>query len=118
MLGWVGFSPGQSGIYEDASDPTSGCACCGVRPNELVIRYLNWTFRASFFAVIFSGALAFFGLNLFFALLIWWSGKNRPSCIYDNGAVFGTTSASFSDAFALSWTTFSTAVCLLCPFVV
>ena len=77
----------------------------------LVIKYFHWTFRSSFSAVFCSGAIAFFGLTLLFAVLIYFSGMNKQSCIHVNGVDFGTTGANFMDAYALSWTTFSTVVC-------
>jgi hypothetical protein len=89
----------------------NGWSCFGLNPNKIVIRYLNWAFRSSFVAVFFSAALAFFGLCLLFAILIYASGMNKPHCVYVNGVEFGTTGANFMDAFALSWTTFSTVVC-------
>ena len=76
----------------------------------LVIKYFHWAFRSSFSAVFCSGALAFFSLTLLFAVLIYLSGINKPSCIHVNGVDFGTTGANFMDAYALSWTTFSTVV--------
>ena len=108
----LGFSVGN-GIYEDSpSSAERGCKCFGVQPNMLVIQYLNWTFRSSFLSVFFSAAVAFFSLTLLFSILIYLSGLNQPDCINVNGVAFGENSTNFMDAYALSWTTFSTVVSL------
>lgn len=54
-----------------------------------------------------TAAAGFFILTLLFAVFIWISGLRQPECI---GGVSGGHSSSdfFSDAFILSWTTFST----------
>jgi hypothetical protein len=114
FLGSFGITLGSAGIYDDAGGATdSGCLCCGVSPNRWVTAYLNWTFRASFLKVIFTAAVGFYILTLFFALLIFWSGVNHPECIHVNGQDFGASGDGnrFRDAYALSWTTFSTVVC-------
>ena len=110
IMGMVGISTGSSGLYDDAGGDDSGVKCCGVNPNRLVTKYLHWTFRSSIFLVLFSAALGFFSLTLFFALLIFWAGNNHPLCIHVNGYEFGADGARFSDAYALSWVTFSTVV--------
>eukprot|EP00574_Skeletonema_japonicum_P005377 CAMPEP_0201721260 /NCGR_PEP_ID=MMETSP0593-20130828/5970_1 /ASSEMBLY_ACC=CAM_ASM_000672 /TAXON_ID=267983 /ORGANISM="Skeletonema japonicum, Strain CCMP2506" /LENGTH=475 /DNA_ID=CAMNT_0048212035 /DNA_START=32 /DNA_END=1459 /DNA_ORIENTATION=- len=47
-----------------------------------------------------------------FALLLWVAGNAQPACIVAAGATFGDNDSEdatrFSDAFALSWTTFTT----------
>eukprot|EP00544_Gedaniella_sp_CCMP2646_P003330 CAMPEP_0202510394 /NCGR_PEP_ID=MMETSP1361-20130828/53271_1 /ASSEMBLY_ACC=CAM_ASM_000849 /TAXON_ID=210615 /ORGANISM="Staurosira complex sp., Strain CCMP2646" /LENGTH=726 /DNA_ID=CAMNT_0049144655 /DNA_START=114 /DNA_END=2294 /DNA_ORIENTATION=+ len=111
FLGSFGITLGSAGMYDDAGGATdSGCLCCGVSPNRWVTAYLNWTFRASFLKVIFTAAVGFYILTLFFALLIFWSGVNHPVCIHVNGQDFGASGDRnrFRDAYALSWTTFST----------
>jgi hypothetical protein len=111
FLGSFGITLGSAGIYDDAGGAIdSGCLCCGVSPNRWVTAYLNWTFRASFLKVIFTAAVGFYILTLFFALLIFWSGVNHPECIHVNGQDFGASGDGnrFRDAYALSWTTFST----------
>lgn len=112
FLGLFGCTVGTAGIYEDDAAENSGCLCCGCSPNRWVTTYLNWTFRASFFKVLFSAALGFYALTLFFALLIFASGTNHPRCVHVNGKDFGQSGPGdrFSDAYALSWTTFSTVV--------
>lgn len=110
----IGVTVGDAGIFDDAGgNDASGFLCCGVSPNRWVTTYLNWTFRASFFKVIFSAAIGFYTLTLTFALLIFWSGTNHPDCVHVNGQNFGDSGRGdrFGDAYALSWTTFSTVVC-------
>jgi len=109
---------GSASIYEDAGNAHHRGLCCGVSPNYMVTMYLNWTFRASFFKVIFSAALGFYTLTLSFALLIYLSGLNHTDCVHVNGESFGVSGSGnrFGDAYALSWTTFSTVVCRKCMF--
>lgn len=111
----VGISTSTRGIYDDAGSEDDGCSCWGFAPNSLVTKYLHWTFRRSFLAVFFSAAVGFFGLTLCFGLLIFWMGQSRPECVHVNGETFsnytGSTSyRDFGDAYALSWTSFSTVV--------
>jgi hypothetical protein len=110
MLAMLGISGGRNGIYDDASGADKGCKCFGVSPNFLVLKYLHWSFRATFIKVIGSAALMFYVLTLLFAALILWSGRNRPDCIHVNGIPFGNSTYQFGDAFFLSWTTFTTTV--------
>jgi hypothetical protein len=107
----LGISGAKASIYEDTgSTQNSGAApCCtffGLTPNNLVIKYLHWTFRSSFMAVFLSAAVAFITLTILFALFIWGLGRANPTCI--GGVDF--ESDYFTDAYALSWTTFSTVV--------
>jgi hypothetical protein len=52
----------------------------------------------------------FYFATLLFALFIYLIGSSNPKCMHVNGLDFGDpgTSSPFGDAFALSWTTFST----------
>lgn len=93
-------------VYDDTSSSRSSRGCFGFSPNGLVIQYLHWTFRSSFFAFFLSAACAFFGLCTLFAIGIWAIGHRHPSCI--GGPEFNPE--FFIDAFELSWTTFSTVV--------
>ena len=108
----VGVTVGTAAIYEDTGDENNGCLCFGFSFNYLVTRFINFLFRASFLRVLFTGALGFYILTLFFALLIFASGINHPDCVHVNGQTFGQSGAGnrFSDAYELSWTTFSTVV--------
>ena len=94
----MGCQVGTS-LYNDAANST-----LAGRLNNRVIAYLHWSFRSSFAAVFVSAALGFLALTMFFALIIWALGIADPSCI---GGVDFTTDY-FTDAYALSWTTFST----------
>ena len=110
-LAAIGITVGSAGFYDDAGgSATIGCLFCGINLNNLVMTYLNWTFRASFFKVIFSATVFFYILTLSFALLIFASGVNHPYCIHVNGQDFGQSGKGdrFSDAYALSWATFTT----------
>lgn len=113
----VGINPSNRGIYDDAGAEDDGCSICGFAPNSLVTKYLHWTFRRSFSAVFFSAAIGFFSLTLAFGLLILWMGQYKPECIHVNGENFSnytgaTVWRDFGDAYALSWTSFSTVVSL------
>lgn len=115
VLGALGIQGSDAAIYDDSSGHDNQCSCCGFEPNTYVTRYLHWTFRQSFVTVFFSAALAFYGGILFFALLLLWSGRTKPECIYVNGVNFGNGTDSsafrdFGDAFQLSWTNFATVV--------
>lgn len=115
ILAMIGISTSGGGIYDDAGGNSDDINCCGIEPNKLVTSYLHWTFRQSFMAVFLSAAVGFFGLTLFFGLLIFWFGTDRPECIYVDGEIFsnytGSSSyRSFGDAYQLSWNSFATVV--------
>jgi len=79
------------------------------RPSTLFVKYVNWTFRRGFWVVFLSFLLVFFAINLLFAGLMQWAGELDPECIVVAGEEFGTNPhTKFADAFALSWTTFTT----------
>lgn len=107
LSGLVGFT--TSDEEDDA------CHCCGFAPNSLVTRYLHWTFRNSFGTVFVTFSLGFFGLTLLFAFILLAAGYQEPKCVNVNGQNFsgyegGSFYKDFGDAYALSWTTFSTVV--------
>lgn len=110
-LAAIGVTVGSAGIYDDAGGSgTNGCLFCGFNLNSLVMTYLNWSFRTSFLKVIFSALICFYVLTLSFAVLIFASGVHHPYCVHVNGQSFGESGNSdkFSDAYELSWTTFTT----------
>ena len=74
----------------------------------LVNKFLYWTFRKNFFVVLLSAACSFYLFTVAFAVCIYLIGKSNHNCIHVNGVNFGETRTPFVDAFALSWTTFST----------
>jgi len=79
------------------------------KPSKPLSAYLNWTFYASFTAVFLSFLIIFIVLCLLFAAFLLLAGNIQPDCIVVSGSDFGTNSnTKMADAFALSWTTFTT----------
>ncbi|KAL3775946.1 hypothetical protein ACHAW5_000895 [Stephanodiscus triporus] len=79
------------------------------KPSHFLYRYISWTFAASFTSVFLSFLFIFSVFNLIFGCLLMLAGDAEPYCIMMAGEPFGTTPhTKFSDAFALSWTTFAT----------
>jgi hypothetical protein len=74
--------------------------------------YVRWTYTTSFWRVFLSLTLIFYTLVTFFAILIYAVGVIQPQCLYVGTLDTNFTSAGgyFIDAFAISWTTFSTVV--------
>lgn len=82
----------------------------------LLSRFLAWAFRSSFWQVILVFLMAYMTLILIFTALIFADGKFKPYCIGPEGVMDDNAKSGhivFVDAFALSWTTFSTVVCFL-----
>ena len=106
-LRWLPFGLGDTRIqiYED-NLVYSKPANFFWHPNMIVIRFLHWTFRQTFPVVLLTAAVGFFSLTILFALLIWLDGIRHPECI--GGVEYQDD--YFTDAFILSWTTFSTVV--------
>jgi len=73
-----------------------------------VNKLLYWSFRKNLVLVCMLAAFFFFAWTFFFALLLYLIGHRNPKCIHVNGKDFDETTAKFMDAFALSWTTFTT----------
>ena len=69
--------------------------------NNKIYDIFEWAFSASFFSVLAWLMFVYVFLNIVFALLIFWSTCIFPACI-------NTHRSTWQDAFALSWTTFST----------
>eukprot|EP00577_Skeletonema_sp_RCC1716_P009816 CAMPEP_0113407288 /NCGR_PEP_ID=MMETSP0013_2-20120614/19966_1 /TAXON_ID=2843 ORGANISM="Skeletonema costatum, Strain 1716" /NCGR_SAMPLE_ID=MMETSP0013_2 /ASSEMBLY_ACC=CAM_ASM_000158 /LENGTH=664 /DNA_ID=CAMNT_0000293193 /DNA_START=212 /DNA_END=2206 /DNA_ORIENTATION=+ /assembly_acc=CAM_ASM_000158 len=82
------------------------------RPGHLLFMYINWTFTGMWSEVILTFMIIYFVLMLIFTLFLWVAGNAQPACIVAAGAPFGDNDTEdatrFSDAFALSWTTFTT----------
>jgi len=79
------------------------------RPSTFIYRYIDWTFPASFTAVVTSFLLFYFTICVIFGLLLLAASRQYPECVVASGAPFGETPhTAFSDAVALSWTTFTT----------
>ena len=72
---------------------------------------LHWMFRVNFFFLFLVSCIVFFALTIFFAAFIIAAGRMDSQCVRVGGEEFESTGAAFADAFALSWTTFSTVVC-------
>jgi len=78
-------------------------------PNQWVLSYINWTFRCNLTVIIISFTFGYFIMCVLFAVLLKIAGDANPECVIIGGEAYGTeTSTSFSDAFHLSWTTFTT----------
>ena len=128
-LGWCGFGrsssssqwrrprrPGtirkkQSSLSSLSHSPTDlhygggACSWLGITLHSWVVHYLHWSFRSSFAAVFLSAAVGFLVLTLLFAAVLYGLGHHHPKCL---GGVDFYEADYFTDAFVLSWTTFST----------
>ena len=94
------------GFYEDKSQLDDSRWTV----NQLVMRYLHWTFRSSFGLVFLSSCVGFLLFTTLFAVLIMVLGQQHPECIGGIGGEDGDQYAWYMDSFVLSWTTFSTVV--------
>ena len=74
----------------------------------VINRVLFWSFRKNLLIVLLSAACSFYVMTMIFAILIFLVGLNNPQCIRVVDVDFGDTRNRFVDAFALSWTTFTT----------
>jgi len=77
-------------------------------PNKFYLHYVNWTFNAHFFSLFLSFLVIFMMTMFGFAVLLKIAGDAHPTCIAVGGEPFDTSKAKLADAFALSWTTFTT----------
>jgi len=80
----------------------------GITPNQALAMSLHWMFRVNFFFLFSLSCLVFFGLVMIFSCLILIAGALDSKCVRIGGDEIGENGARFADAFALSWTTFST----------
>lgn len=80
----------------------------GINPNQRLAMYLHWMFRVNFGFLFTIMCAMFFALVIFFAALITMAGQMDEQCVRIGGEVFDQQDTAFADAFALSWTTFST----------
>ncbi|KAL7493482.1 hypothetical protein ACHAWT_006030 [Skeletonema menzelii] len=82
------------------------------RPGQFLFWYINWTFTGIWSEVVLTFVFIYFVVMLIFAFFLWIAGNAQPACIVAAGAPFGDNNTEdatrFSDAFALSWTTFTT----------
>ena len=88
----------------------SGSMAIGINPNQQLAMYLHWMFRVNFLFLFCVMCVMFFVLVMFFAALIIIAGSLDNECVRIGGEPFGEVDSEFADAFALSWTTFSTVV--------
>lgn len=86
----------------------SGPVGIGINPNQRLTVYLHWMFRVNFIFLFAVMCTMFFALVMVFAGVIVGVGRLDPECIQVGGTPFANSTAPFADAFALSWTTFST----------
>ena len=73
-----------------------------------LVSHLNWLFRTSFMMFILYALTLYYGMVLIFTGIIAAAGSLDESCVIIGGKSFGHAGTEFFDAFALSWTTFST----------
>jgi hypothetical protein len=80
----------------------------GTNPNHRLAQSLHWMFRVNFTFLFMAMCLTFFALVILFSAFITIAGRMDPQCVRIGGKEFASSGAPFADAFALSWTTFST----------
>jgi hypothetical protein len=80
----------------------------GVNSNQRLAVYLHWMFRVNFIFLFAVMCTIFFVLVMLFACIIIGAGRMDEDCVRIGGAEFDQAGSPFADAFALSWTTFST----------
>jgi hypothetical protein len=81
---------------------------------SLIAQHLNWTYRASFMMVFLNFAIGFWGFTVIWAGLILATATFRPECMKVGALHVTETERHFySDAYALSWTTFRYDFCQL-----
>ena len=90
--------------------------CC--HPNRVINQFFHWTFRTSFAMLLVAFIVMFFLATAVFAGLILWAAAERPQCIASSAfssitarmlvGEASTYGERMADAYALSWTTFST----------
>ena len=107
--------------YSTSADAISNGigGCC--HPNRVINQFFHWTFRTSFATLLVAFIVMFVLATMVFAGFILWAAADQPQCIASSA--FSVAFASIStriageastygqrmaDAYALSWTTFST----------
>lgn len=102
---WTGSSHHDSFTYDNLIGRNPNAFCWGFDPNRMALTYISWSFRASFFVLFLSLSIFFFVLIILFTFFLMIIGKFYPSCFQPTYNIAGTP---FADAYALSWTTFTT----------
>jgi len=78
-------------------------------PSAWFVSYINWTFQWGFTWVFLSFLAIFMLLTFAFGGFLKLAGDQYPGCIVVSGEQYGyNDSTRLADAFALSWTTFTT----------
>jgi hypothetical protein len=72
--------------------------------------YVCWSLQTSLMMLILSLTAIFFVLTTVWAVLIAGVGWYQPQCLYVGTKTFEEAGSYFIDAYAISWTTFSTVV--------
>ena len=80
----------------------------GIHHNRRLASSLHWMFRVNFLFLFGVMCAIFFMWVMIFAGFIIAAGKMDPKCVRVGGEPFDAAASQFADAFALSWTTFST----------
>ncbi|KAL7568723.1 hypothetical protein ACA910_021717 [Epithemia clementina (nom. ined.)] len=80
----------------------------GINPNQRLAMYLHWMFRVNFIFLFAVMCAMFFALVIFFAGIITAVASIDRECVRIGSEPFDAADTAFADAFALSWTTFST----------
>ena len=97
-----------SGYCFGVASEATMTASVGISPNQRLAQYLHWCFRVNFIFLFAVMCTMFFALVILFAGIIVSAGRMDSECSRIGGEPFGHASSDFADAFALSWTTFST----------
>jgi hypothetical protein len=86
----------------------SGTTGIGINHNQRIASSLHWMFRVNFIFLFAVMCMIFFVWVMIFAGFIIGAGRMDPECVRVGGKPFASATSQFADAFALSWTTFST----------
>lgn len=95
------------GLCFGGSNLSTGLAV-GVHSNQKLAMYLHWMFRVNFLFLFVVMCIMFFTLVILFAGFIALAGNLDSECVRIGDNEFDQEDTAFADAFALSWTTFST----------
>ena len=86
----------------------SGTKGIGINHNQRIASTLHWMFRVNFIFLFAVMCMIFFVWVMIFAGFIIGAGRIDHECVRVGGEPFAEAESQFADAFALSWTTFST----------
>lgn len=91
--------------YDSVVGSNPNAFCWGFDINRMIAAYLSWSFRASFFVLFLSLNIGFFCLIILFTFIMMLVGESYPECFVPT---YNEAQTPFADAYALSWTTFTT----------